>query len=125
MGGSAGFTADPSANWVLETLELRPNARLNLTDRQGFEFHGPGVKETVYIKKVVLHPGAVLNTALQTLYYQSLVDENDTSIDPETLPDGTGRNIVDVPLLGFSLGIIAMNDDTDPPFNEIDNAGRL
>lgn len=35
---SPGFTADPSANWVLEKLILDPNAKVNLTNRQGFEF---------------------------------------------------------------------------------------
>jgi len=105
--GSPGFTADPSENWVLEELEILPNAKLNLTDRQGFEFHGPGVPETVYVKNLILRQNAVLNTALQPLYYENITMEE-------------GSRIADEPLLGFSLGVIAMNDPTPSPSNEFD-----
>ncbi len=111
---------DPAGNWVLETLEILPGAKLNLSNRAGFRFRTDSPHpETVYVKQLILHPGAVLNTALQTLYYESLTDENGTPLDPEQpLPDG--RQIVDEPLLGFSLAIIAMNDTTPSPFNEFD-----
>lgn len=106
--GSPGFTADPSQNWVLETLELLPGARLNLTNRPGFRYQSDtSHPETVYVRNLVLHENAVLNTALQTLYYENLVQ-------------GGGSRIVDEPLLGFSLGIIAMDDLTESPFNEFD-----
>jgi len=113
----------PSANWVLEELEIEGDdaaqhgAKLNLTDRPGFEFHGPGVHETVYVKKLKLHPYAVLNTALQMLYYEQLILVDAAGVEtvwtgglpyPETFSNGA--KIVDVPLLGFSLGIVAMND---------------
>ncbi|MCH7814197.1 MAG: hypothetical protein IID40_09275, partial [Planctomycetes bacterium] len=85
------------------------------------EFHGPGVVETLYVKDLVLHPSAVLNTALQTLYYQNLILDDGAGGQttwaggppyPDPFPTN-GSRIVDVPLLGFSLKIIAMEDDTE------------
>lgn len=75
---SLGFTDDPSENWVLEKMIIYPNAKLNLTNRQGFEFQdlsdaNIGSWETVYVKELVMGPNAVLNTAFQTLYYQDLI----------------------------------------------------
>ena len=117
------FEALPAQNWLLETLEVRPGAKVNLTNRPGFQFHPGGAHpDTVYVKTLKLHPGAVLNTALQALYYESLVDETGAPLtrDPATpdAPLANGSRIVDQPLLGFSLGIIAMNDQTASPFNE-------
>jgi hypothetical protein len=129
---SPGFTPDPSANWVLEELGIQAGAKLNLTSRQGFEFQGPGQLETVYVRKVILHPNAVLNTALQTLYYEELVLVDEQGGEtvwsggppyPETFPNGA--RIVDIPVLGFSLVNIAMNDDTPSPFNEFDIRVRI
>ncbi|MDM8005431.1 MAG: hypothetical protein QUV05_04670 [Phycisphaerae bacterium] len=108
LASSTGY----SDTWVLQELKVLPDAKVNLTNRQGFEFNGSGVAEALYVKKVVLHPGAVLNTGLQRLYYQELVDETNQPLDPvQPLPGG--RRIVDEPLLGFSLGLIAMDDDTE------------
>ncbi len=109
---SSGFTTDPSENWVLEKLEITQDAKLNLTNRPGFQFQTDTTHpETVYVKNLILHPNAVLNTGLQTLYYQNLKDENDNTLDPDNLPGG--RKIVNEPLLGFSLVSIAMNDQTE------------
>ncbi len=36
--GSPGFTDDPSENWVLKTLEILPDCKLSLTNRQHFDF---------------------------------------------------------------------------------------
>lgn len=109
-----GYTAQ---NWVIEQLEILPGAKLNLTNRPGFVFQDPQIPnfETVYVKNLKLHPGAVLNTGLQTFYYQTIVDENDNPLGP---PDSlgffsNGAQTVDVPLLGFSLKIISMEDDTE------------
>ncbi len=116
--GSPGFTDDPSENWVLKTLEILPDCKLSLTNRQHFDFQlDPNHPETVYVHTLKLHPGAVLNTALQTLYYEDLVDENDQVLvrDPND-PHGllaNGSRIVDVPLLGFSLKVIPMEDDEE------------
>ncbi|MHC4676845.1 MAG: hypothetical protein ACYTBZ_30550, partial [Planctomycetota bacterium] len=131
---SLGFTEDPSENWVLEELRLEPNSKLNLTNRQGFEYHDfndpnldPNITsnfETVYVKELVMGPNAVLNTGTQTLYYQRLVDPNGVELvrDPNNpfAPLANGSRFQDIPLLGFSLGIIAMDDTTEPPHNEFD-----
>ncbi|MBN1343616.1 MAG: hypothetical protein JXQ73_13090 [Phycisphaerae bacterium] len=130
---SAGFTSDPSANWVLESLRVEPGAKVTLTNRQGFVYQSDVTHpETVYVKELVLFPNSVLNTGLQTLYYRDLKlvapqDGNDPNHveDPNYWtvlaenPDPqdansflvNGSRIVDVPLLGFSLGIIRMEDD--------------
>ena len=56
-----------------------------------------------------LYPDAVLNTGLQRLYYQTLA-----YVDTNGQPIGSnGAEIVDVPVLGFSLKIIAMEDDEE------------
>ncbi len=97
--------------WVLETLEVRSGAKVNLTNRQGFEFavSSNGLPETVYVKELKLYPDAVLNTGLQRMYYQNLrlVDSNGFDMS------SNGAEIVDVPLLGFSLKIIAMEDEEE------------
>jgi len=100
--GSPGFTTDPSENWVLDSLEIEPGAKLNLTNRDGFVYQDPQIAtpETVYVKDLVLHENATLNLALQTLYYETLTME-------------PGSAIVNIPLLGFSLKQIDMEDDTE------------
>ncbi|HKQ50427.1 MAG TPA: hypothetical protein VJZ71_20300 [Phycisphaerae bacterium] len=105
--------------WVLEQLEIRPNAKVNLTNRQGFVFQDPQITipEAIYVKEIKLHPGAVLNTGHQRLYYQTLVDETGAPLarDPQdpSAPMSNGSRIIDVPLLGFSLKVIAMEDQTE------------
>lgn len=126
---SPGFTEDPSENWVLEKLILDPDSKVNLTNRQGFEFQDlgdccPGSWETVYVKELVMGPDSVLNTGLQTLYYQHLTDPNGNElvrdeVDPFA-PLANGARFQDIPVLGFSLGIIAMDDPTPAPHNEFD-----
>lgn len=116
--GSGAFSlmASPgySSTWALEELELFADAKLNLTNRQGFVFQDPsiGTPETVYVRKLILHPNAVLNTAFQRLYYQQLVDQDGIAIDPGE-PHPNNSRIVDQPLLGFSLGTIRMDDDLE------------
>lgn len=99
--------------WTLEELEVRAGAEVTLTNRQGFVFQDPAitVPEAIYAKTVRLWPGAVLNTGLQRLYYQQLVDEYGYPLDPANLHGD--RKIVDEPLLGFSLTVIAMDDDEE------------
>jgi hypothetical protein len=88
--------------WALERLEILPDAKVNLTNRPGFVFQNPGIDtfEAIYVKDLVLHDGAVLNTGLQRLYYQ-------------TISMGSEAEIVDHPLLGFSLKVISMEDATE------------
>lgn len=121
---SPGFTDDPSENWVLQDLILEENSKVNLTNRPGFVFQDPNFWETVYVKKLVLGRNAILNTALQTLYYQTLVDPCGVELvrdpcDPYA-PLANGSKFQDVPLLGFSLVIIDMDDNTPHPNNEFD-----
>jgi len=113
--GGGGYTD----TWVLEKLEVFDNAKVNLTNRQGFVFQNPAITipEALYVKTIKLHPGAVLNTGLQRMYYQTLVDENNAPLvinpnDPHALL-ANGSRMIDIPLLGFSLKVIAMEDDTE------------
>ncbi len=116
---SPGFTADPSANWVLEALTIETEAKLNLTNRQGFVFQQDTTHlETAYVSELRLYPNAVLNTAYQTLYYGDLVLLDETGAEIERNPDlaqplANGARLVNVPLLGFSLNTLRMEDDTD------------
>jgi hypothetical protein len=115
LSSSSGY-AD---TWVLERLEVQSGAKVNLTNRPGFVFQDPNISltEVLYVKELRLDPDVVLNTGLQRLYYQSLVDENGQPLtrDPNDLsaPMANGSRIVDYPLLGFSLKVIAMEDDTE------------
>ncbi|MCB9858677.1 MAG: hypothetical protein H6818_23610 [Phycisphaerales bacterium] len=113
LANSVGY----SDTWVLEQLEVLPDAKVNLTNRPGFVFQDPQISafEALYVKQLKMHPGAVLNTGLQRMYYQSMVDENDSPMGPPDV-DGflpNGARLVDTPLLGFSLKIISMEDDTE------------
>ncbi|MHC4259238.1 MAG: S8 family serine peptidase [Planctomycetota bacterium] len=126
---SPGFTEDPSENWVLKQLVLEEDSKLNLTNRQGFEFQdfsdpNIGDWEAVYVKELVMGPNAVLNTAFQTLYYQRLVDQDGNDLLPADPNDPfvftNGSRFEDTPLLGFSLSIIAMDDSAPSPHNEFD-----
>jgi len=127
LGASAGY----NDTWTLNKLEIMPGGRVTLTNRKNFDFNAnpqppyPPIptRDTVYVRKVVLHPNAVLNIGLQRLYYMTIVDEFDQTLtasptDPTDF--GGGRRIVDVPLLGFSLKVINFEDETAAPFNETD-----
>ncbi len=98
VAASAGY----DDTWVLERLEIEPGAKLTLTNRQGFVFQDPGITtpETLYVKDLVLGDNAVLNLGLQRIYYQ-------------TLTLGVDAEIISTPLLGFSLVVIGMEDQTE------------
>ena len=110
--------------WAFERLEVTPNAKVNLTNRPSFVFQqqDPNLPEAVYVKELKLDPNAILNTGLQRLYYQKLVDENglDLTRDPNNpaAPMSNGSRIVDYPLLGFSLKVITFEDIAAPPHDE-------
>ena len=88
--------------WTLERLELIPGAKLNLTNR--FPFQPPYVpgddNDVVYVKELILREGSVLNTSYNKIYYGTLTKE----------PNAV---ITNVPLLGFSMINIAMDDQTE------------
>jgi hypothetical protein len=109
-----------SANWVIDRLEVTPGSRVNLTNRPGFDYQSSTASETMYVEELVLHPDAVLNTGLQSLYYKDLILFGGSCADSENgciwdgvTPFDNGADIVDVPLLGFSLIRIDMEDDTE------------
>ncbi|GMV98293.1 MAG: hypothetical protein AMXMBFR83_26450 [Phycisphaerae bacterium] len=64
---SPGY-ADP---WAIDRLEIRAGQRVSLTDRKGLNFH-QGTREAVYVRTLILHDNAVLNTAMHRLYYREL-----------------------------------------------------
>ncbi|MCA9244156.1 MAG: hypothetical protein KDA32_09390, partial [Phycisphaerales bacterium] len=109
--------------WALESLSVLGDsnqplsgAKVNLTNRPGFVFQDPNVAapEALYVKTLALGPSAVLNTALQRLYYGELVDllGNPLTVDPNGRVSN-GARITDIPLLGFSLKVINMEDDEE------------
>jgi parallel beta-helix repeat protein len=91
---------DPKS-WTIDTLELKPGAKLNLTNR--FDFQAPfdmnGENEVLYVRKLILGKGAILNTAFNHIYYQNLPD-----------PSWVVKN---EPLLGFSLNNIALDNNNE------------
>ncbi len=88
--------------WTLDRLELVEGAKLNLTNR--FDFQSPydlgGEHEVLYVRELVLGPNSLLNTAYNRLYCETL------TMDPTA-------EVVNVPLLGFSLNNIAFDDEND------------
>jgi predicted outer membrane repeat protein len=86
-----------SASWTLEKLELKPEAKVNLTNR--FDFGNGGFGEAMYVKQLVLREGSVLNTAYNRLYYGALLN--------------LGGTMVNLPLLGFSLNMIRFDDEAE------------
>ncbi len=92
---------DPNS-WTIEELHLADWAKLNLTNRFDFQppFDSGGESEVLYVKNLVLDEGAVLNTAFNRIYYENL----------SLAANATVKNI---PLLGFSLNMIAFNDQIE------------
>jgi hypothetical protein len=96
--------------WALEQLTLERGARVTLTNRPGFDFTttdpGDPIPEAMYVRHLVLRPNSVLNAGLQRLYYDELIIE-----EPE--PGEEYGYITNYPLLGYSLKVIASEDDTE------------
>ncbi|MHC5060511.1 MAG: hypothetical protein ACYTFK_05450 [Planctomycetota bacterium] len=94
-------TFDPNT-WTLEELELLDEAKVNLTNL--FDFQKPydsgGADEVLYVKHLVLGADSVLNTAYNRIYYDT------SDIHPSA-------EIVNEPLLGFSLINIAFDDEIE------------
>lgn len=88
--------------WTIDKLELVAGAKLNLTNR--FDFQAPydagGDYEVLYVKDLILGPGSVLNLAFNRLYYENLTMDS-------------SAQIINVPLLGFSLHVIGLDDEND------------
>lgn len=92
---------DP-CSWTIEEFKLEPGAKVNLTNR--FDFQSPynsgGDDEILYVRHLILEPNSVLNTAFNRLYYEDL--EMDST-----------AQVVNIPLLGFSLNNISFDDEND------------
>ncbi len=85
--------------WSLNKLILTPNARATLTNR--FDYHNLSLEdEVIYIREVTLEPDSVLNLAGKKLYYQELHKAD-------------SAQIVNLPLMGFSLDEIRFNQEED------------
>jgi len=91
---------DPGFNsiWTIDTLEVLNNGRVDIVNEEDYTMSP--YPEAVYVRDLVLGDDAILNTGFQRVYY-------------ETLSMGTGAQIVDIPLLGFSLGVIDFENECD------------
>jgi hypothetical protein len=109
----AGLCVDYTNLANARELIVRSNARVNLTNRPGFEVPPLG-PETIYVEEVILEPNAVLNIGLQTLYYDTLTirDANGVTI-PGGDPNMNGSSIVNIPQLGFPLEVIRFEDQCE------------
>ncbi len=89
-------------SWMIEELRLVDGAKVNLTNR--FDFQDPfgegGDDEVLYVRKLYLGKGSVLNTCFNRIYYQTREG------DPCAV-------VENVPLLGFSLNNIAFDDEEE------------
>lgn len=87
--------------WTIDRMELLPHAKLNLTNRFDFQYpyDADGADEVLYVKELILGSGSVLNTAFNRIYYEQLIDR--------------GGSVVNIPLLGFSLNNITLDDETE------------
>ena len=118
--GTFALSSVPPAteeSWTLERLVVSANSRVNIVNR--FDYQDPlmtgGLPEVVYARELWIGPNAVLNTGLNRLYYESLLDDAGQPLDPPDA-DGyltNGARFVDVPLQGFSLINIDMESDCE------------
>ena len=95
-----------TATWTIERLELLSGAKINLTNR--FDFGNGDQSEVMYVKDLVLGADSVLNTGFNRLYYETM-DADDSAI------------VENVPVLGFSLNIIALDDADEFATRIVDN----
>ena len=86
-----------TTSWTLNRLELVEGAKLNLTNR--FDFGNGGASEVLYVRDLVLRPGAVLNLGYNRLYYERLT--------------GDPNAVTSIPVLGFSLSEISFEDQVE------------
>ena len=111
------FSDELANNWLLEELVVLPSARLNLIDTD--LTNGNRELEAVYVKDLILYPNCILNIGLAKLYYEEiwLVDNvgGYTLLSEEPVSDvvfENGSSILNIPLLGYSLVVISMDDET-------------
>ncbi len=92
--------SDPGFNsiWTIDTLDVLNNGRVDIVNEEDYTMSP--YPEAVYVRDLVLGDDAILNTGFQRVYY-------------ENLTMGVGAQIVDIPLLGFSLGVIDFENECD------------
>ena len=118
-----------NSSWTIDRLVLAEGAKLNLANR--FSFNEGGIEEVMYVRELALGPDSVFNSGLQTLYYQDLVLLNAQGEEIERNPGlshlwANGAAYKNVPLLGFSLYNIALDDDEEFSLRvEHNNAGSV
>jgi len=83
------------STWALGRLEVGPGTKVSLVNR--FVDQPGAGQEVLYVRQLVLGPGAVLNLGSQRVYYTTLTQ------------DQTARVIND-PVPAFSLGVIDFSD---------------
>ncbi|MHC5061319.1 MAG: hypothetical protein ACYTFK_09580 [Planctomycetota bacterium] len=91
-----------TTSWTIERLELIEGAKLNLTNRSGYQppYDLGANDEVLYVRHLILRQNSVLNTGYNRVYYETLTIEENAIITDE-------------PLLGFSLINIAFTDLTE------------
>jgi len=116
-------------SWTIDRLELAGGAKINLTNR--FDFGHGSFEEVMYVRELALGPDSVFNSGLQTLYYQDLILVNAQGEETERNPDlaqplANGAKYKNIPLLGFSLYNIALDDDEEFSVRVVhNNSGRI
>ena len=109
----AGACPDYTSLANARELIILENARVNLTNRPGFDV-GPPEPETMYVENVILEPNAVLNLGLQELYYEHLtLLDADGQVIPGSDPNLNGSQIINIPKLGFPLEVIRFEDQCE------------
>ena len=117
-------------NWVIDRIEVEENAKVNITNRLDYQSNSD-YPDCIYVKELVLHPGAVVNASFAKVYFEQIIlidsssshfvwDGSNETLNHHNQVFDNGSSVVDIPLLGFSLEVISMNDTTSSPDNEFD-----
>ena len=104
-------------SWTLDRLQLPPNAKLNILER--FETQDPnatgGHPEVLYVRELAMGASATLNAGLTRVYYELLTDDLGNPLGPPNSEGylSNGARLADVPVLGFSLVEVNMENDCE------------
>jgi len=92
-------------SWTIERLELVEGANLTLTNRDDYQppYDQDGENEVLYVRELILGPNSILDTAFNRVYYETLVRAD-------------SAQVVNNPLLGFSLDGLTLDDEDE--FND-------
>ncbi len=105
-----------SSVWTPQQLALQASGRVNLINRPGLDYNAAALDDVLYVHELRLGPNSVLNYGTQRMYYRNLLLTdaigNVIATNPPP-PFSNGTEIVSIPLLGFSLEVIHMEDDCE------------